>query len=192
VRAGWVAALLCGALLLGGCTDDEPDVAAEHPRLLQPDDLPPVEDVTVSEGSSASKTNCGAMDAERQLAITGEDETYLNYLLEDGTRVRSAVQGTSMSSDSIDETFERLDAMIDECVQRNAGTGEFERLEVTEDDAVGFTGITQTSDGPQTTERIYARLDDQHAVVVTVVHVGDEPPVTAEELLPRAMERARG
>ncbi|MBC9226721.1 hypothetical protein GL325_10320 [Aeromicrobium sp. 636] len=196
MRALLVTAALAAALALGGCADDagsdSDDPLAGHPELLQVSDLPPVDSVEVSEQTNVSKTNCAAMDAEWNLAAS-KDFVYAWYELEgdSDTTVRSAVQGPAATSDAIDDTFTRLESMIAECVAGGASTGTFEPLEGLPDGAVGFVATQDTSNGTQTTERAYVKLDDQRAAVVTVVHTGDgEAPVSVTELLPKAVERA--
>ena len=97
-----------------------------------------------------------------------------------------------MLSGATDDPFPRLDALIAECAT-GASSGSFKPLTGLPDGAVGFVATQETSDGPQTTERAYARVDDGRAAVVTVVHIGqDESPVGVRELLPTALERAAG
>jgi len=194
--------LLACALLLGACGDDddagEPatgGTAAKdaYARVLQRDDLPDVDEVYDDEGSSASKTGCGAMDAEWNVAISDADDPYRSFHLEDGTVVRTAIQSPYYGKDSFDYSWDRLNAMVDECVTRDAGKGSFTRMDDLPQDTLGFVDVIPTSDGPQTTERIYSRVGEREAVVLTVVHTGEgEPPVDVRELLPTALERARG
>ncbi len=177
--------LLCG-LLLASCGEE--DVAAGHPQLLQQDDLPSVEKVYENTGPSASKTHCTAMNRELNLAITSEAPAYLEFHLKNGDVVKSTIQPTGTNQRSIDETLDQVRTMVDECVAEEAGT--FERLTGLPAEAIGFRAVQDTSDGPQVTERAYARLDDEHAVVVTVIHIGSpEPSITVAELLPTAIER---
>ena len=184
------ATALALGLALDGCTHQDAP-AADHPRLLQRDDLPRVEKAYENEGSSATKTNCPAMDGEWNVATTRSEDPYVEYHLEDGTVVRSAVQSPYRDQDSFDYSMDRLTAMVEECVASKPPFGTFERLEGLPQGALGFVATQDTSDGPQTTERAYAPIDEKRAVVVTIVHVGDdEPSVTLTDLLPKAIERA--
>lgn len=188
-----VACLAVCGVLLAACADDEPsgDVAADHPALLQADDLPAVESVHVAEGNSNSKTPCAAMDREYNLAITGRDDTYLEYRLDNGDLVKSAVQWPRMQQETIDHTFAELRTMIDTCTAEAADDGSFEELTGLPEGAIGFRATQDTSDGAQTTERGYVKVDDERAAVVTVIHTGDgTPSVRAADLLPIAAQRA--
>jgi len=191
----WVATLLATSVVLAACgTEDESGDGEKGPSqgLLQPDDLPAVDEVFENEGSSATKTNCPAMDGEWNVATTRSEDPYVEYHLEDGTVVRSAVQSPYRDQDSFDYSMDRLAAMVEECVASKPRFGTFERLEGLPQDSLGFVATQPTSDGVQTTERVYVPLDEQRAVVLTVVHVGDgAAPVSVEELIPTALERAK-
>lgn len=169
--------------------DDEPqwDVPS---ALLQPEDLPAVQDVTVRDRSSAPQPNCAAMEGEYSLATTNTDDVTASYTLENDDEVRSAVQGPAIAKTSIDPTMDQMDALIDECLRTGAAFGTFERLELA-DGQVGYQMTEDTSDGTRTTERGYAKVDDDTAAVVTVIHVGSgEPSVSVDALLPAAVDRA--
>ncbi len=187
-----LAVVLAASLVLAGCGEDESSTPeSDHPELLQRSDLPPVKSAEVSTQTNVSKTNCAAMDAEWNLAAS-KDFVYAWYALEDDdTTVRSAVQGPAATSVAIEDTFTRLESLIAECAAGGASTGTFEPLEGLPDGSVGFVATQDTSNGTETTQRAYGRVDDEHAAVVTVVHLGDgEPAVSATELLPKALERA--
>lgn len=181
-------------LLTTACAGESPDdETVDHPTLLQSDDLPPVESVHSGEGNSNTKTACAAMDREYNLAISGKDNSYLEYRLENGDLVKSAVQWPRMHEESINHTFAELRTMIDECLAEDSGAGAFEELTDLPDRAIGFRSTQDTSNGTQTTERGYVPVDSERAAVVTVIHVGEgEPAASVTDLLPKALERARG
>lgn len=191
-----LVALVAGGALLAACGEDESgggDRQDRYASLLQRDDLPDVDEVYEDEGSSATKTNCPAMDAEWNVAITDGEDPFLEYHLKDGTVVRSAIQSPYRGQDTFDQSLDRLTALVDECAAAKPPFGTFDRLQGLPQDALGYVATQPTSDGVQTTERAYARLDERRAVALTVVHVGDgEAPVSVAELLPTALERARG
>lgn len=192
-----VAALATVVLLLGAC--GQADTAAKYPTLLQPEDLPPVESVSVESRPLLTKTNCAAMDREYNLAVTGEDDVFLTYVLDGGDMVRSGIQSPQTSQLSIDFTLDEMRRLVGECVKtfeeaadRSPPTGSFHSIDGLEDSAIGFRIVQETSKGPETTERIYARVDDASAAVVTVVHRGNsEPSTDVIELVEKALERAR-
>lgn len=191
----WVATLLATGVVLAACGTEESGDGGKTPStsLLQRDDLPGVDEVFEDEGSSATKTNCPAMDGEWNVATTRSEDPYVEYHLEDGTVVRSAVQSPYRDQDSFDYSMDRLTAMVEECVASKPPFGTFERLEGLPQGALGFVATQDTSDGPQTTERVYVPVDEKRAVVLTVVHTGEgAAPVSATELVPTALERARG
>ncbi len=191
----WVATLLATGVVLAACGTEESGDGRNTPStsLLQRDDLPGVDEVFEDEGSSATKTNCPAMDGEWNVATTRSEDPYVEYHLEDGTVVRSAIQSPYRGQDSFDYSMERLSAMVEECVASKPPFGTFERLEGLPQGALGFVATQDTSDGPQTTERVYVPVDEKRAVVLTVVHTGEgAAPVSATELVPTALERARG
>lgn len=176
--------------VLAACSDDpEWDVPSV---LLQPEDLSGVDKAHVDEGHSATKTNCAAMEREYNLAITGQDDPYVIYTLDDGTEVRSAVQSPSLQSSSIDHTMTEMNATIETCLADPPTSGTFDRLELAAGET-GFRMTEDTSEGTRVTERAYVKVDDDTAAVVTVVHTGEgDPAVTVEDLLPKALDRADG
>lgn len=188
-----LATALAAVLGLAGCSDDaEPKAKDEHPELLQRSDLSDVERASVSDQPSVSKTNCPAMDSEWNLVVS-EEFAEAQFTLANDEQVRSAVLGPASGSDGIDETFARLTTMIDECATQGPAFGTFERVEGLPEGQLGFVATQDTSNGTQTTERVYAPVDDERAVVVTVVHTGEgEPSTSATDLVPKALDRARG
>ncbi|MFH7323803.1 hypothetical protein [Aeromicrobium sp. JJY06] len=193
-----IGAVACAAMLAGCADDDNGGEGGTNDdgvpsTLLQRDDLPDVEKVTTDDRSILTKTNCADMDGEYNLTITDSDDVSALYVLADGDQVRSSLQGPAQNQTTVDHTLEQVDTAVTACSAPGAATGTFARIEGLPEGAVGFRTVTDTSEGPQTTERAYAAADDDTAVVVTVDHVGEgEPAVTAAELLPKALERARG
>lgn len=186
-RRALAGALLCTAMMLTGCAS----LPAQHPQLLQPEDLPPVETIDDRKGTGLTWTNCAGMSREDNLAITAERERHLSYLLEGGGEVRSAIQGPYVNVESIDYTFDELRSMVDECAQTDRDS--FEELTGLPEGAIGFRTELQTSNGVETTERAYAPTGENTAVVVTVLFQGDkEPTIGVAELLPKALDRAVG
>ncbi|WP_286929087.1 MULTISPECIES: hypothetical protein [Aeromicrobium] len=188
---------VAAAALLVGCADEEPEGGTDRDdvpaTLLQREDLPEVEKVTTDDRSVLTRTNCAAMEGEYNLTITDSDDVSALYVLADGDQVRSSLQGPAQNQTTIDPTIDQVDAAITECLTAEIPNGSFERIEGLPDGAIGFRTVQDTSEGPQTTERVYAPADDDTAVVVTVDHVGEgEPSVSAAELLPQAVQRAQG
>ncbi|MCD9154980.1 hypothetical protein [Aeromicrobium duanguangcaii] len=185
-----VTAVLAATLALAACGDETEPKDDEPAGLLQRSDLPEVEDVTVSDQPRVTATTCPAMTSEWNLAVSEEFRS-AEYQLADGSLVQSSIQGPASGSDMIEPTFTRLAAMIDECAGTTLRNGTFERLDALTDGQLGFVATQENENGTQVTERAYARVDDQLAVSVTVVHTGDgEPAVSAADLLPTAVERA--
>lgn len=185
--------MVASLLLLAACGPDAEDPAVPS-HLLQAEDLPAVETVEVRDGHSASKTDCGAMDLEYNVAVTKGDPAYARYALESGDSVVTTTQGPSTGQPSIDYTITRVDGAIDECVKRarTRPDAPFERLEGLPEGAIGFRSVAQTSAGPETTDRAYGPVTDREVAVVTVKHLGDgEPTVSVAELLAKALDRAR-
>lgn len=187
-RVGALA--VAAALTLAAC-GDEPGTKGEDGDLLRASDVPDVADVSRSERPRVTSTVCPAMSSEWNLAVSDEFRS-AEFRLAGGGVVRSTIQGPASGNDSIEPTFARLESMIDECTAAELRHGTFTRLDGLADDHLGFVSTQENADGRQVTERAYARIDDQRAVSVTVVRPGDETSPRAADLLPRALERARG
>ena len=195
-QASVVAELLLASMTVA-C--GQRDTAAQHPANMQRDDLPGVASVEVKTRPILTKTNCAAMDREWNLAKSDEGDVTLSYVLKSGDVVHSATQSPVLNQQSIDYTLDEIRRLVDTCVEsfakpavQRGNAGSFDTIDGLEEDAVGFRIVEASSNGPRTTERIYARVDDARAAVVTVIHDGeDEPSVRAAELLPTAVERAR-
>ncbi|GAA3546278.1 hypothetical protein AFL01nite_24780 [Aeromicrobium flavum] len=185
-----LAALLLATVAACGDGSGGTDVP---PELLQRDDVGEVAEVEVDEGRSITRTNCAALWVEASNARTEEDSPFVRYELESGDTVISTVQGPRGGQVSVDDTFDEVGAGIDQCVAQDLGTAVVERLTDLPEGAIGFREVQDDTGGVQVTERAYARVDDEHAVVVTVTHTGaGEPSVSVTDLLPQALERASG
>ncbi len=170
-----------------GCsTDPMSDVPAQ---LLQGEDLPAVERVRNIDGRNATAVGCGQLDVEYNIGISDPEPVGRYITLKSGDVVVTSVIGRRIGFDDVSESLDQVAQAITECEVDSVG--EFRALEDLPADAVGFQEVLQTSHNDVTTQRAYARVSDDRAVVVTVVHEGDgRPSVTVEELLPLALERA--